>query len=100
MELSAGECFVIVCQSAWPKCFRDYWGAYRAEHVFFNFSYFFLYLLLNCLYSLAHPKVSYAFRLNNREAKRESLVRLKCKLLPFCATPKYLGLILDRLLTY
>ena len=46
---------------------------------------------------LSHTKtVTRAFHLNNREAKRE----LKGRLLPFCPTPTYLGVKLDRSLTF
>ena len=41
-----------------------------------------------------------AFYLNNREAKRELKVYNNGRLLPFCPTPTYLGVKLDRLLTF
>ena len=41
-----------------------------------------------------------AFHLTNREAKRELSVELNGKLLSFSDTPKYLGITLDRSLTY
>ena len=44
--------------------------------------------------------VSSVFHLTNKEAKRELSVELNGKLLPFPNTPKYLGITLDRSLTY
>jgi len=44
--------------------------------------------------------VSAAFHLNNREAKRELNVNIDGKPLSFCPEPKYLGVTLDRSLTY
>ena len=44
--------------------------------------------------------VTTAFHLNNREAKRELKVYNNSRLLPFCPTPTYLGVKLDRLLTF
>ena len=41
-----------------------------------------------------------AFHLNNREAKRELKVYNNGRLLPFCPTPTYLGVKLDRLLMF
>ena len=41
-----------------------------------------------------------AFHLNNREAKRELKVYNNSRLLPFCPTPTYLGVKLDRSLTF
>ena len=41
-----------------------------------------------------------AFHLNNREAKRELKVYNNDRLLPFCPIPTYLGIKLDRLLTF
>ena len=41
-----------------------------------------------------------AFHLNNREAKRELKIYNNGKLLPFCPTPTYLGVKLDRLFTF
>ena len=52
---------------------------------------------------LSHTKkVTAAFHLNNREAKRELHVKVynNGRLLPFCANPTYLGVKLDRLLTF
>ena len=50
---------------------------------------------------LSHTKtVTAAFHLNNREAKRELKVYNNSRLLPFCPTPTYLGVKLDRLLTF
>ena len=46
---------------------------------------------------LSHTKtVTAAFRLINREAKRELEVYNNGRLLPFCPTPTYLGVKLDR----
>jgi len=44
--------------------------------------------------------VSAVFHLNNKEAKRELKVNFNNETLPFCSEPKYLGVMLDRLLTY
>jgi len=44
--------------------------------------------------------VSAAFHLNRKEAKRELKVNFNNKTLPFCSEPKYLGVTLDRSLTY
>ena len=50
---------------------------------------------------LSHTKtVTAAFHLNNREAKRELKVYNNGRLLPFCANPTYLGVKLDRSLTF
>ena len=50
---------------------------------------------------LSHTKtVTAAYHLNNREAKRELQVYNNGRLLPFCPTPAYLGVKLDRLLTF
>ena len=50
---------------------------------------------------LNHTKtVTTAFHLNNREAKRELKVYNNSRLLPFCPTPTYLGVKLDRSLTF
>ena len=50
---------------------------------------------------LSHTKtVTTAFHLNNREAKRELKVYNNDRLLPFCPTPTYLGVKLDRSLTF
>ena len=50
---------------------------------------------------LSHTKtVTAAFHLNNREAKRELKVYNNGRLLPFCRTSTYLGIKLDRSLTF
>ena len=50
---------------------------------------------------LSHTKtVTAAFHLNNREAKRELKVYNNGRLLPFCPTPTYLGVKLDRSLVF
>ena len=50
---------------------------------------------------LSHTKtVTAAFHLNNREAKRELEVYNNGRLSPFCPTPTYLGVKLDRSLTF
>ena len=50
---------------------------------------------------LSHTKtVTAAFHLNNRETKREQIVYNNGRRLPFCPTPTYLGVKLDRLLTF
>ena len=50
---------------------------------------------------LSHTKtVTSAFHLNNREAKRELKIFNNGKLLPYCPTPTYLGVKLDRSLTF
>ena len=50
---------------------------------------------------LSHPKtVTAAFHLNNRETKRELKVYNNGRFLPFCPTPTYLGVKLDRSLTF
>ena len=50
---------------------------------------------------LSHTKtVTAAFHLNNREAKCELKVYNNGGLLPFCPTPTYLGIKLDRSLTF
>ena len=50
---------------------------------------------------LRHTKtVTSAFYLNNREAKRELKIYNNDRLLPFCPTPTYLGVKLDRSLTF
>ena len=50
---------------------------------------------------LSHTKmVTAAFHLNNREAKRELKVYNNGRLLPFCPTPTYLGVKLERSLTF
>ena len=49
----------------------------------------------------SHTKtMTAAFHLNNREAKRELKIYNNGRLLPFCPTPTYLGVKLDRLLTF
>ena len=50
---------------------------------------------------LSHTKtVTAAFHLNNREAKRKLKVYNNDRLLPFCPTPTYLGVKLDRSLMF
>ena len=50
---------------------------------------------------LSHSKtVTAAFHLNNREAKRELKISHGDNILPFCPTPTYLGVKLDRSLTF
>ena len=50
---------------------------------------------------LSHTKtMTAAFHLNNQEAKGELKVYNNSRLLPFCPTPNYLGVKLDRLLTF
>ena len=50
---------------------------------------------------LSHTKtVTAVFHLNNREAKRELKVYNNGRLLSFCPTPTYLGVKLDRSLTF
>ena len=50
---------------------------------------------------LGHTKtVTEAFHLNNREAKRELKFYNNDRLLPFCPNPTYLGVKLDRSLTF
>ena len=50
---------------------------------------------------LSHAQtVTAAFHLRNREAKRELKVKNNGKILPFCPAPIYLGVKLDRALTY
>ena len=50
---------------------------------------------------LSHTKtMTAAFHLNNREAKRELKVYNNGRPLPFCPTPSYLGIKLDRSLTF
>ena len=44
--------------------------------------------------------VTAAFNLNNREVKRELKVYNNGRLFPFCSTPTYLGVKLDRSLTF
>ena len=44
--------------------------------------------------------VSAVFHPNNKEAKRELKVNFNNETLPFCSEPKYLGVTLDRSLTY
>ena len=40
------------------------------------------------------------FHLNNKDAKHKLKVNFNNETLPFCSEPKYLGVTLDRLLTY
>ena len=50
---------------------------------------------------LSHTKtMTAAFHLNNQEAKCELKVYNNSRLLPFCPSPSYLGIKLDRLLTF
>ena len=50
---------------------------------------------------LSHTKtVTAAFHLNKQEAKHEVKVHNSNRLLPFCPTPSYLGIKLDRLFTF
>ena len=50
---------------------------------------------------LSHAKtVTVTFHLHNQEAKREAKVYANDKLLPFCPVPTYLGVKLDRSLTF
>ena len=57
--------------------------------------------LLTCRLQLSHTKTATsAFHLNNREAKRELNVYNNGKRLPFCPVPTYLGVKLDRSLTF
>ena len=50
---------------------------------------------------LSHTKtVTAAFHLNNREPKRELKVYNNGRRLPFCPTPTYLGVKLDRSLVF
>ena len=44
--------------------------------------------------------MSAVFHLNNKEAKRELKVNFNNETLPFCSEPKFLGVTLDRSLTY
>ena len=44
--------------------------------------------------------MSAVFHLNNKETKRKLKVIFNNKTLPFCSEPKYLGVTLDRSLTY
>ena len=44
--------------------------------------------------------MSAAFHLNKKEAKRELKVNINNETLPLCSEPKYLGVTLDRSLTY
>ena len=44
--------------------------------------------------------VSAAFHLNNREARRELSINTEGRALPYCAEPTYLGIKLDRSLTF
>ena len=50
---------------------------------------------------LSHAEtVTAAFHLHNRKAKRELKVKNNGKILPFCSVPTYLGVKLERALTY
>ena len=50
---------------------------------------------------ISHTKTMMAaFHLNNREAKRELKLYNNDRLLPFCPTPTFLGVKLDRSLTF
>ena len=50
---------------------------------------------------LSHTQtVTAAFHLNNREAKRKLKIYNNGRLLPFCPTPTYLGVKMDRSLTF
>ena len=50
---------------------------------------------------LSHGKtVTAAFHLHNQKAKRNLKVKNNCKILPFFLVPTYLGVKLDRALTY
>ena len=50
---------------------------------------------------LSHGKtVTAAFHLHNQKAKRDLKVKNNCKILPFFLVPTYLGVKLDRALTY
>jgi len=48
----------------------------------------------------ATKMVSAVFHFNNKEAKRGLKVNFNNETLPFCSNPKYLGVMLDRSLTY
>ena len=57
--------------------------------------------LQTCRLKLSHTKtVTAAFHLNSRETKRKLKVYNNGRLLPFCPTPTYLGVKLDRSLTF
>ena len=47
-----------------------------------------------------HKTTCSVFHLNNREANRQLKVKLNVAHLPFCATPTYIGVKLDRSLTF
>ena len=50
---------------------------------------------------LSHAKtVTVVFHFHNREAKRELKVKNNGKILPFCPAPTYLGVKVNRALTY
>ena len=54
-----------------------------------------------CRLKLSHTKtVTAAFHLNNQEAKREQKFYNNGRLLPFCPTPTFRGVKLDRSLTF
>ena len=51
--------------------------------------------------NLSHAeKLTASFHLHNQKAKRELKVKNDGKMLPFCPVPTYLGVKLDRALTY
>ena len=57
--------------------------------------------LQTCRLKLSHTKtVTTAFHLNNQKAKCELKIFNNGKLLPYCPTPTYLGVKLDRSLTF
>ena len=55
---------------------------------------------INVLPFYIMPSKHFHFHINNREAKRELKVYNNGRLLPFCPTPTYLGVKLDRSLTF
>ena len=68
---------------------------FKPRHVY-TFSY-----LQTWKLKLSHTKtVTAAFQLNNREAKHELKIYNNGRLLTFCPTPTYLGVKLDRSLTF
>jgi len=57
--------------------------------------------LQTCKLKLSTTKtLSAAFHFKNKEAKRQMKVNFNNETLPFCSEPKYLGVALDRPLTY
>jgi len=58
------------------------------------------YLLIWKLKLITTKTVSTVFHLNNKEAKRELNVNHSKETLPLCSERKYLGVTLDRSLTY